>query len=151
MAETGLESTPEASPEANLEASPETTPEANPEATIEAPLEEEEEEEEEEEDYSQVAILIFKTMTALDFVGPYEVLHLLPHVKVMFVSHTKDWYTADLGMLSFHASATFDGVPDPDIIVVPGGGGVNDLLTDAALLDWIRMLNSRSLPNSSVR
>lgn len=97
------------------------------------------EEEEKEEEYSlQVAIPIFKNVTALDFVGPYEVLHLLPHVKVVFVSHARDSYMADLGMLSFHATATFDEIPEPDIIVVPGGGGVNDLLTDAPLLDWIR-------------
>lgn len=109
--------------------------------------EEEEEESEEEEVFLQVAIPIFKNVTALDFVGPYEVLHLLPQVKVVFVSHAKDSVMTDqVGMLSFHATATFDEVPNPDIIVVPGGGGVTVLLTDAPLLDWIRKVNPKLNP-----
>lgn len=97
-----------------------------------------EEEDEDDEEKILVAIPIFKNVTALDFVGPYEVLHLLPNVKVLFISHSRDLYSADLAMLSFHSTATFDEVPSPDIIVVPGGGGTHDLLTDAPLLDWIR-------------
>ncbi|KAG0600068.1 hypothetical protein M758_11G004800 [Ceratodon purpureus] len=110
----------------------------------------EDEKEEEEEEKIVVAIPIFENVTALDFVGPYEVLHLLPNVEVVFVSHSRDLYAADLGMLSFHSTATFDEVPSPDIIVVPGGGGTRDLLTDAPLLDWIRKAHETSLFTTSV-
>lgn len=114
-----------------------------PKPASEGTLEEDSPEDEEEEvEKIVVAIPIFKNVTALDFVGPYEVLHLLPNVKVVFVSHSRDLYAADLGMLSFHSTATFDEVPSPDIIVVPGGGGTHDLLTDAPLLDWIRKVNA---------
>jgi hypothetical protein len=57
----------------------------------------------------QVAIPIFKAMTALDFVGPYEVLNCLPNVKVVFVSHSVGLYT-DLGTLTVQATASFDQV-----------------------------------------
>jgi putative intracellular protease/amidase len=107
-----------------------------------APEEASSEEDEDDEEKIVVAIPIFKNVTALDFVGPYEVLHLLPNVKVLFVSHSRDLYSADLAMLSFHSTATFDEVPSPDIIVVPGGGGTHDLLTDAPLLDWIRKVSA---------
>lgn len=53
-------------------------------------------------------------------------------------------------MLSFHATATFDKVPGPDNIVVLGGEGVSDLLTDAPLLDWIHKANETSLYTTSV-
>lgn len=106
-------------------------------------LEEDAPEDEDEEGRIVVAIPIFKNVTALDFVGPYEVLHLLPKVKVLFVSHARDLYPADLGMLSFHSTATFDEVPSPQIIVVPGGGGTHELLTDAPLLDWLRKANAQ--------
>lgn len=93
---------------------------------------------EKEKEYLQVAIPIFTNVTAFDFMGPYEVLHLLPNVKLRIIGHTKDNYMADMGMLSFHTTATFDEVPNPDIIVVPGGPGVNCLLADAPILEWIR-------------
>lgn len=57
----------------------------------------------------QVAMPIFKAMTALDFVGPYEVLNCLPNVKVVLVSHSVGLYT-DLGTLTVQATASFDQV-----------------------------------------
>jgi aminopeptidase N len=98
----------------------------------------------------QVAIPIFKNVTALDFVGPYEPLHILPNVNVVFVSHSKGLYTADQGMLSIEATATFDEVPSPDIIVVPGGDGTNALMADKSILDWIRKAHETSLYTTSV-
>jgi len=92
----------------------------------------------------QVAIPIFDNVTALDFVGPYEPLHVLPNVKVVFVSHRKGLFTADGGMLSIQATATFDEVPSPDIIVVPGGYGTNALMADKPILDWIRKVRALS-------
>jgi len=90
----------------------------------------------------QVAIPIFEDVTALDFVGPYESLHNLPNVNVVFVSHKKGLYTADLGMLSIQATATFDEVPSPEVIVVPGGKGTNALMADRPILDWIRKVRA---------
>lgn len=98
----------------------------------------------------QVAIPIFKDVTALDFVGPYEPLHVLPNVNVVFVSHSKGLYAADGGMLSIEATATFDEVPGPDIVVVPGGDVTKAAMADKPLLDWIRKAHETSLYTTSV-
>lgn len=97
----------------------------------------------------QVAMPIFKAMTALDFVGPYEVLNCLPNVKVVFVSHSVGLYT-DLGTLTVQATASFDQVPKPDIVVVPGGVGTRALLEDEAILQWLRKVHETSLYTTSV-
>lgn len=80
-----------------------------------------------------VAIPIFTNVTALDFVGPYEVLHLVPNVKVVLVSHKRGSYSAELGTISFLATATFDEVPSPDVILVPGGAGATAVCTGSSL------------------
>jgi len=97
----------------------------------------------------QVAMPIFKAMTALDFVGPYEVLNCLPNVKVVLVSHSVGLYT-DLGTLTVQATASFDQVPKPDIVVVPGGVGTRALLEDEAILQWLRKVHETSLYTTSV-
>jgi putative intracellular protease/amidase len=58
----------------------------------------------------QVAILIYNGMTALDFVGPYDVLSFLPNVKVVFVSHTAGELYKDVGTFTIQATASFDQV-----------------------------------------
>ncbi|KAG0567397.1 hypothetical protein M758_7G145900 [Ceratodon purpureus] len=97
----------------------------------------------------QVAIPIFKDVTALDFVGPYEPLHALPNVNVVFVSHSKGLCDADQA-LSFQATATFDEIPSPDIIIVPGGKGTNALMTDKPLINWLRKAHETSMYTTSV-
>lgn len=91
----------------------------------------------------QVAIPIFKGVTALDFVGPYEPLHVLPNVNIVFVSHSKGLCSAEQGMLSFQATATFDEIPSPDVIIVPGGKGTNAMMTDIPLIDWLRKVTRK--------
>jgi putative intracellular protease/amidase len=94
----------------------------------------------------QVAILIFKGVTALDFVGPYDVLNFLPNVKVVFVSHTagelekclqeKNSVALELETDGYgiHLCAQ---VPNPDIVVVPGGMGTDALMGDKTILQWL--------------
>ncbi|CAK9234531.1 unnamed protein product [Sphagnum jensenii] len=97
----------------------------------------------------QVAMPIFKGVTTLDFVGPYEVLNCLPNVKVVFVSHSAGLYT-DFGTLSIQATASFDQVPKPDIVVVPGGIGTLALMEDETFLQWLRKVHETSLYTTSV-
>jgi transcriptional regulator GlxA family with amidase domain len=92
----------------------------------------------------QVAIPIFKGVTILDFAGPYEVLNCLPNVKVVFVSHNAGLYT-DFGTFSIQATASFDQVPKPDIVVVPGGFGTHALMEDETFLQWLQKVCSMSV------
>ena len=72
----------------------------------------------------QIAIPLFDDLTALDAIGPYEVLSRLPGAEVVFVGAEARPYVSDNGMLRMHADATLDAVPTPDIVCVPGGVGV---------------------------
>jgi len=96
----------------------------------------------------QIAIPIYNGITALDAIGPYNVLQLLPNVNIVFVSHSKGLYRD--GVLAIEASASFDEVPSPDIIVVPGGFGTRHVIHDKPIIEWIRKVHETSLYTTSV-
>lgn len=72
----------------------------------------------------QIAVVLYPTFTALDFIGPYEVLRNLPDAEVRFVWHEPGPVTADSGVLMVGATHTFDETPSPDVVLVPGGPAV---------------------------
>ena len=69
----------------------------------------------------QIAIVLYPGFTALDFIGPYEVLRNLPDAEVRFVWHEPGPIAADSGVLVVGATHSFDETPSPDVILVPGG------------------------------
>lgn len=85
-----------------------------------------------------IAIPLFDQVTALDAIGPYEVLQRLPGAIVTFVGHARGVVRTDNGFLGLSVDATFDEVPSPDVVVVPGGVGTRPLMTDDVILGWIR-------------
>lgn len=86
----------------------------------------------------QIAIPLFEQVTALDAIGPYEVLQRLPGATVVFVGHEPGSVRTDNGFLGLSVDATFAEVPSPDVVVVPGGIGTRPLMQDDAILGWIR-------------
>ena len=88
-------------------------------------------------DTLQVAIALFPHCTALDAVGPYEVLSRLPGAAVHMVGERTGPVRTDTGMLGLHVDATYAEVPTPDIVVVPGGFGQNAHRTGSALHEWL--------------
>ena len=70
-----------------------------------------------------IAILLFDRLTALDAVGPYEVLSRLPDANLTFVATEAGPKRTDTKALALVADATLDDVPRPDILLVPGGPG----------------------------
>jgi putative intracellular protease/amidase len=85
-----------------------------------------------------IAIPLFERVTALDAVGPYEVLQRLPDAEVRFVGTRTGIVATDNGMLRLGIDATFDDVPRPDVVVVPGGVGTRSLIPKSPLVDWVR-------------
>ena len=85
-----------------------------------------------------VAFLLFDGITALDVVGPYEVLTLLPGADVRFVAGEAGPKTTEDGALQLVAKYALDAVPEPDIIVIPGGFGTRAVMQDEATLAWLR-------------
>ncbi len=98
----------------------------------------------------QVAIALFPRNTALDSIGPYEVLQRVPSIDVVFVGHTRGEVRTDNGMLGLTVDAAFDEVTEPDVLLGPGGVGTRDLVDDEAMLDWVRGVHRRTLFTTSV-
>jgi putative intracellular protease/amidase len=98
----------------------------------------------------EIAIALFQQVTALDAIGPYEVLQRLPGADVRFVGHQKGEVRTDNGFLGLMVDLTFDEVPDPDILLVPGGIGTRALVHDEAILGWIRGAHETSQFTTSV-
>ena len=87
---------------------------------------------------TQIAIVVYPGFTALDFIGPYEVLRNLPDAEVRFVWHEPGPIAADSGVLLIGATHSFDETPSPDILLVPGGVTTFEHARDEKLLDWVR-------------
>ena len=98
----------------------------------------------------KVAILIFDELTALDAVGPYEVLSRLPEAELTFVATEPGVKRTDTGALGLSADASLEEVPTPDVLLVPGGQGNRPLLRDDRVLDWLRRAHEASTWTTSV-
>ena len=97
-----------------------------------------------------VAIPIFDEFTALDAVGPYEVLSRLPGATVTFVAIEPGPKRTETGMLALIADRALVDLPDPDVIVVPGGFGTRALLGEEQILAWLREAHDHSSWTTSV-
>jgi putative intracellular protease/amidase len=97
-----------------------------------------------------VAIPLFPRFTALDAVGPYEVLQRIPSFDVVFVGHRRGEVRTENGMLGFTCDATFDEVATPDVVVVPGGIGTRERIHDDALRAWLQSVHPNTKLTTSV-
>jgi Transcriptional regulator containing an amidase domain and an AraC-type DNA-binding HTH domain len=98
----------------------------------------------------QIAILIFDKLTALDAIGPYEVLRSVPGWEVRFVAPAKGEVRTDSGALGLSADFALDEVTEPDIVLVPGGEGNRPLMEDERVLSWLRGVDERTKWTTSV-
>lgn len=98
----------------------------------------------------QIAILLFDGMTALDAVGPYEVLHRIPGAEVKMVAEAPGPVRTANQDLALHADYALADVHHTDVLVVPGGDGTRDLMNHRPTLDWIRSINKTSQWTTSV-
>jgi transcriptional regulator GlxA family with amidase domain len=98
----------------------------------------------------RIAILIFDGVTALDAVGPYEVLSRLPGAELRFVAAERGVKRTDTGALGLSADRELDEVAAPDVLLVPGGEGNRPLLDDDEVLEWVRGADEGSTWTTSV-
>lgn len=98
----------------------------------------------------QIAVVLYPGFTALDFIGPYEVLRWLPDAQVRFVWHEPGPITADSGVLVVGATHSFDETPSPDVILIPGGMTTMEHARDEKLLDWVRAAHRTATWTASV-
>lgn len=98
----------------------------------------------------QVAIPLFPKFTALDAIGPYEVLQRIPTLDITFIGHERGEVRSENGMLGLTRDATFEDMPTPDVIVFPGGVGTRPLEVDERVLEWIRHAHASTVFTTSV-
>lgn len=98
----------------------------------------------------KIVILLYEGFTALDAVGPYEVLSRLPGAELAFVAKAAGVVTTDTGFLKVAAPVAIDAVDHADVLLVPGGPGDEAVRADAPTLDWIRRLHERTTWTTSV-
>ena len=99
---------------------------------------------------TRIAILIFDELTALDAIGPYEVLSRIPGAELRFVAKETGVKRTDTGALGLEADLALGELPDPDVVLVPGGQGNRPLLEDAEVLDWLRAAHAGTTWTTSV-
>ena len=99
---------------------------------------------------TDVAMLLFDGITALDAVGPYEVFQRLPDTRVHMVASKPGPVRTHDGGLALLADRSLADLPSPELVVVPGGFGVELVMRDEATLDWLRRAHETSRFTTSV-
>ena len=85
----------------------------------------------------QIVIALYDRFTALDAVGPHQVLAHVPGAEVIFASERARSVSDETGTLTLVADASYADVPAPDILLVPGGPGQSAQMGDTPLRDWL--------------
>lgn len=98
----------------------------------------------------RIAILLYERFTTLDAVGPYDVLSRLPGAETVLVGERAGPVPNDSGTLRLVAEATLSEVPDPDVIVVPGGPGQGAHMSDDPVHQWLLSADRTSTWTTSV-
>ena len=98
----------------------------------------------------KIAILIYDGFTALDAIGPYEVLRSVPGWEVEFVAKTRGEVRTDSGAVGLCADRGMAEVTSAGIVLVPGGPGNRELLEDRELLAWLREIDRTTTWTTSV-
>ena len=98
----------------------------------------------------KIAIPLFDGITALDAIGPYEVLSRLPGAEVTFVAAEPGPKRTDTRALALTADVALTDLPHPEVLVFPGGYGTRALMHDPEMLDWVRGVHSSSQWTTSV-
>ena len=97
----------------------------------------------------QIAIVVYPAFTALDVIGPYEVLGRMPGAEIVFVAEQAGLVTDDAGRLTLQA-VDLDDVVAPDVVLIGGGPGQPAQMVDGRLREWLRSADRTSTWTSAV-
>jgi transcriptional regulator GlxA family with amidase domain len=98
----------------------------------------------------QVAILLYPGVTALDAVGPWEVLSRMPDTEVRFVGKEVGPVITEGGVLLLGVTHTVAETPSPDLVLAPGGATTPSQMVDDEVLDWLRKVHDTTTWTASV-
>ena len=94
----------------------------------------------------QIAIFVYDYMTALDAVGPYEILSRLPGAETIVIGEQRGPVRCDTRSLALVADAALDEVTAPDVLIVPGWSGSRqeNVLQPGPVQDWLRAVDEHT-------
>ena len=98
---------------------------------------------------NKIVIFLFDNFTALDVIGPYEVLTKIPNTKIYLAGKEKKEYK-DLYGLTLKSEYSIDEINEADVLLIPGGFGIDELLKDRILIDWILKIDKTTKWTTSV-
>jgi len=99
----------------------------------------------------QIAIGLYPGFTALDAIGPYQVLTNLPGAEVVLCAARPGELADDVGLLHLDIARSFDDVASPDVLLVPGGFVTRKLArTGEPIVEWIRQAHPTTTYTTSV-
>jgi transcriptional regulator GlxA family with amidase domain len=98
----------------------------------------------------QIKVLLFDDFTALDAIGPYEVLRSVPGWEVEFVAKARGEVRTDSGAVGLSADRSLAETTAADIVLVPGGEGTRPLQEDEEVLSWLREIDRTTTWTTSV-
>jgi len=98
----------------------------------------------------RIAIGLYERFTSLDVMGPFQVLSSLPGAEVTFVAEKAGPVTDESGFLTVTAQASFDDLPDPDILLVGGGTITGTLVPHHPVVGWIARAHPKTKWTTSV-
>lgn len=97
----------------------------------------------------QIVFLFYEGMTALDLVGPHEILSRLPGAKVRRVAEQPGSVRTDSGLVLI-AEYGLSDVSQADVLVIPGAGSATTLRKDPHTLAWVRSIHATTIWTVSV-
>jgi transcriptional regulator GlxA family with amidase domain len=97
----------------------------------------------------KIAILLFDNYTALDVVGPYEVLSKISNSKIYMIAVKPGLYK-DIKGLQISADYSLQDITNPDILVIPGGFGIDTILNNQDIISWIQNAHKTTIWTVSV-
>lgn len=98
----------------------------------------------------KTSVVLYPGFTALDAIGPYEVLRSVPGWEVEFVAKERGEVRTDSGAVGLSADRSLAEATEPEIVLVPGGEGTRELLEDEELLSWLQEVDRTTAWTTSV-
>ena len=98
----------------------------------------------------QIAFLFYEGMTALDAIGPHEILSRIPNAKVLRVARHSGSVRTDSAGLELIAEYSLSDVSQADVLVLPGAGSATTLRDHPEILAWVRLIHATTQWTTSV-
>jgi putative intracellular protease/amidase len=98
----------------------------------------------------KIALALYDKFTALDIIGPYQVLAALPGAETFFVAQKRGLVADDSGAVRLEATRSFAEVRDADVVVVGGSPFTHTLIPNDPIIPWLRDMHARTRWTTSV-